>query len=52
MRGCLRRHYLKIRIDLLKIMRKIRHKGRREQVFTSRRTYDRQREKKKWEKLP
>jgi len=43
---------LKIRIDLLKIMRKIRHKGRREQVFTSRRTYGRQRDKKKWEKLP
>ncbi|UCG93967.1 MAG: hypothetical protein JSW13_05915, partial [Candidatus Aerophobus sp.] len=52
MRGWLRSHRLKIRIDLLKIMRKIRHKGRREQVFTSKRTYGRQRDKKKWEKLP
>jgi len=43
---------MKIRIDLLKIIRKIRHKGRREQVFISKRTYDRQRDKKKWETPP
>lgn len=43
---------LKIRIDLLKIIRKIRGKSRIEQVFASKRTYDRQRDKKKWEKLP
>jgi len=43
---------LKIKIDLLKIMRRIRRKGRREQVFASKRTYDRGRDKKKWEKLP
>ncbi|MFQ5836000.1 MAG: hypothetical protein ACE5HR_08800 [bacterium] len=40
---------MKIRIDLLKIIRKIRRKGRREQVFASKTTYDRQRDKKKWE---
>jgi len=41
---------MKIEIDLLDIMRKLRRGGRREQVFISKRAYNRKRDKKRWEK--